>query len=343
MRSMKLLTAVVAGLAMQVLPTIANAQEVDVRLEPGVAIPLTKPQSSWFLPGLDVAIKPELTIEHYVGVGPSISTTVLAMNSSKEVGTATMLGGFVRLKRPHDFVSNTSSGFSAISPWVEGDLGYVRTGPLNRFGWSAQVGAALPITTDRSFWLGPFAEYKSVFQDGPAGPNTNDAKILVVGLSLEFDGAQSKPIVVQPKPVPVVEPPPIVVEVVPVPTTVTETVEHTQVIQFAWDSPVLDGAATAALTEVAANFRAAKEYDHIKIEGHASSEGQVEHNNKLSLARAQSVLDFLVANGVPREKLAASGFGSRVPVATNKTEAGRRLNRRVDFNVKFVVVKTVKQ
>lgn len=123
--------------------------------------------------------------------------------------------------------------------------------------------------------------------------------------------------------------------------TETDNLEIKQVIQFAWDSPVLDTTANAQLAEVVKKLASAKEFKSIRIEGHASSEGQVKHNDVLSQNRANSVLEFLVAHGVPREKLSAVGHGSRVPVASNKTEAGRVQNRRAEFTVRFVIVREV--
>jgi OOP family OmpA-OmpF porin len=72
------------------------------------------------------------------------------------------------------------------------------------------------------------------------------------------------------------------------------------------------------------------EYD-ATVEGYASSEGQLEHNKKLSLRRAQSVVNYLVAKGVDRANLTPVGMGIIDPVADNATEEGRVKNRRVEF------------
>ena len=120
-------------------------------------------------------------------------------------------------------------------------------------------------------------------------------------------------------------------------------VELKQVIQFKWDSAKLDIVATEQLDVVVKKINDAKEFKAIKIEGHASSEGPVAHNDKLSQRRANSVLEYLVSCGVSREKLSAVGFGSRVPVATNATEDGKVLNRRAEFVVNFVIVQGVEK
>jgi outer membrane protein OmpA-like peptidoglycan-associated protein len=70
----------------------------------------------------------------------------------------------------------------------------------------------------------------------------------------------------------------------------------------------------------------------VQISGHTDSQGSRLKNVKLSLARARTVETFLEANGVPPKQVTAKGFGPDVPVATNKTAAGRAKNRRVELN-----------
>ena len=69
----------------------------------------------------------------------------------------------------------------------------------------------------------------------------------------------------------------------------------------------------------------------IEIGGHTDSRGPEALNQRLSRQRAEAVLDALIARGVPLARLAARGYGEAEPVATNETEAGRALNRRIDF------------
>mgnify|MGYP002620844502 CR=1 FL=1 len=67
------------------------------------------------------------------------------------------------------------------------------------------------------------------------------------------------------------------------------------------------------------------------IVGHTDSVGNAEANQQLSLRRATRVRDALVGRGVEAGRLAAQGMGSRAPVASNETEEGRALNRRVEL------------
>lgn len=69
------------------------------------------------------------------------------------------------------------------------------------------------------------------------------------------------------------------------------------------------------------------------IEGHTDSHGAAENNQALSLARAAAVRDALVARGIERDRIAASGYGESRPIADNSTSAGRAKNRRIVINV----------
>lgn len=329
--------------ATAILPATASAQSLSARVEGGAAVPLTEPQSKRFDVGGAVALKPELGVGSYFGLGPSVQFMGLPSNiSGVNAGTAWSYGGFVRVKRPHD-EKNTGSGFSAVSPWLDTDLKYVRTDGLDRLGWSAGVGAHVPTSDERSFWIGPFARYDVVHQaDGKPNMNTSSAKTLIFGLSLEFGAAQkteqqepSQPPVEEVKNLPVEEKKeepsePPVKEVV--------VVEFKPRVQFAWDSAELRPSENENLSNVVRALLADTSYK-VRVEGHASSEGTVEHNEKLARQRAQAVVDYLVSNGVSRDRLTAVGFGSRVPVADNTTEAGRVVNRRVEFDCSFVLLK----
>jgi OOP family OmpA-OmpF porin len=66
------------------------------------------------------------------------------------------------------------------------------------------------------------------------------------------------------------------------------------------------------------------------VEGHTDSQNTEEFNQKLSENRAKSVVDWLVKNGIARERLRPAGYGESRPVADNGTAVGRALNRRVE-------------
>jgi len=75
----------------------------------------------------------------------------------------------------------------------------------------------------------------------------------------------------------------------------------------------------------------------VHVVGHTDSVGSDAYNQGLSERRALSVGDYLASYGVPRARLRTEGRGEREPRATNATEAGRQLNRRVEIFVKPIV------
>lgn len=84
------------------------------------------------------------------------------------------------------------------------------------------------------------------------------------------------------------------------------------------------------LTKVQRAIRTFGEPDVI-VEGHTDSTGSKERNDLLSRKRAEAVRDYLVSNGtLPGERISAVGYGSSRPLASNDTERGRAINRRID-------------
>jgi len=71
----------------------------------------------------------------------------------------------------------------------------------------------------------------------------------------------------------------------------------------------------------------------IEIQGHTDNVGKDEDNRKLSTMRARSVYEYLISRKILPDRLTYKGLGESVPVATNDTEAGRKLNRRTSFVV----------
>jgi outer membrane protein OmpA-like peptidoglycan-associated protein len=78
-----------------------------------------------------------------------------------------------------------------------------------------------------------------------------------------------------------------------------------------------------------------KEYPSSKfsIEGHTDSDGKDAANQKLSEDRAAAVKNYLIENGVAADRLTSAGFGESMPIASNKTKAGKAQNRRVEVKL----------
>ncbi len=76
----------------------------------------------------------------------------------------------------------------------------------------------------------------------------------------------------------------------------------------------------------------------VMIQGHTDSQGSDNINLKLSQARANAVMSYLLANmNIEPSRLEAIGYGASKPIANNDTEQGRKLNRRIDVVIKPVI------
>lgn len=71
----------------------------------------------------------------------------------------------------------------------------------------------------------------------------------------------------------------------------------------------------------------------IQIDGHTDDYGGYEYNMNLSRRRANAVVNYLVSHGIAAVRLIPRGFGKTRPVATNDTDEGRQLNRRVEYTI----------
>ncbi len=69
----------------------------------------------------------------------------------------------------------------------------------------------------------------------------------------------------------------------------------------------------------------------IKVIGNTDSDGSDGYNEKLSKKRAEAIMEFLLNNGVKKERIEFEFRGEKKPVKSNKTGEGKKKNRRVDF------------
>ena len=71
----------------------------------------------------------------------------------------------------------------------------------------------------------------------------------------------------------------------------------------------------------------------IIVSGHTDTTGTDAINNPLSLNRASSVASYLESQGISTSRITSRGYGSKQPIASNATEAGRAQNRRVEIAI----------
>jgi outer membrane protein OmpA-like peptidoglycan-associated protein len=99
---------------------------------------------------------------------------------------------------------------------------------------------------------------------------------------------------------------------------------------FQANRSALKPAATAVLDKIALSLRNLPAAE-LRIVGHTDAKGGAAANDALSLDRASSARDWLVARGVSPVRIAVAGRGARDPLASNDDESGRATNRRVEI------------
>ena len=107
-------------------------------------------------------------------------------------------------------------------------------------------------------------------------------------------------------------------------------VSSANAIQFEFNSSVLKTSSYPVLDQLSNDLRS-KVILKVELGGHASEEGTTDYNLQLSKDRANAVKTYLVNSSVPASKIVTKGFGETRPVASNTTEEGRQLNRRVEI------------
>jgi len=107
-------------------------------------------------------------------------------------------------------------------------------------------------------------------------------------------------------------------------------------VSFARDSADLTPTFQPTLDKLAGVLN---RYDRtvVHVVGHTDSDGSDAYNLALSRKRAGAVGSYLMYRGVPEARVRMEGRGEREPRATNDTQAGKQLNRRVEIYVKPIV------
>ena len=102
-------------------------------------------------------------------------------------------------------------------------------------------------------------------------------------------------------------------------------------ILFDFDKDTMRADSKPQLDEIAKLLKGAPALK-VLIVGHTDAKGGLDYNRELSLRRARSIVEALVRDyGIERARLTPLGVGMAAPVATNRTDQGRALNRRVEL------------
>ncbi|MCP1454582.1 MULTISPECIES: OmpA family protein [Pseudomonas] len=192
------------------------------------------------------------------------------------------------------------------------------------------VGAGLG-AIESSSWIGPGALVAGTVaagwcwahgdgdEDGDGVPDSRDkCPGTPKGVQVDADGCPPPP------PPPVADVPPVVKE---------ETIVIRDV-HFEFNKATLTPADKDVLSGVATRLKQETSTTQLRVIGHTDSVGSDAYNRKLSEKRANSVVKYLVDNGVPQSSfVSVSGAGESQPVADNKTADGRALNRRTEIKI----------
>jgi outer membrane protein OmpA-like peptidoglycan-associated protein len=104
-------------------------------------------------------------------------------------------------------------------------------------------------------------------------------------------------------------------------------------VKFTSDKAVLSDDARARLTQLAGNLKSDNKNVYLEIQGHTDSTGAEAYNERLGLARAEAVRQFLHTQGVALNRMATISYGESSPTVDNSTSQGRAANRRVEIVV----------
>jgi peptidoglycan-associated lipoprotein len=101
-------------------------------------------------------------------------------------------------------------------------------------------------------------------------------------------------------------------------------------VKFGVDKYELDKGAQAALADFAGKVKALNEQYFVEVQGHTDDTGSSRYNEDLGQRRADSVRRYLSREQqLPLNRMSTISYGDTLPVAPNKTKAGRSQNRRV--------------
>lgn len=103
-------------------------------------------------------------------------------------------------------------------------------------------------------------------------------------------------------------------------------------IEFTSNSSVLPESASIELNRLVALLKENNTIQ-VQISGHTDNTGKEEENKKLSANRALAIVNYLIEQGIEKNRLSYQGFGSSIPIASNDIPEGRAKNRRTSVEI----------
>jgi outer membrane protein OmpA-like peptidoglycan-associated protein len=361
----EILASLLSGVALALLPAqrAVAAEPPRWHLELGGAHAVADPQDREYGPGTEGRLAAELALGRIFGLQVEGGSLWLAHTNAPMDpsladhgdGSALFAMGGLRV-RPL---------FDVAGPWLDANVGYVRTGTLDRAGFDGHVGYDWRVGQGR--WdVGPYVGYFQIVQPGDA-LRPQDAHVLSVGIHVALGASRTPPPVSAVEPPPPPPPPPepappsdrdgdgIVDEQDACPDVagprsddpalngcpprsdavrvVDDRIEYGEVILFETDRAEVEEGAWPMLRNLAKFMIGNPQIEEVEITGHADERGSEDHNLRLSAARAEAVRTLLVSFGVESTRLTPKGFGFRRPRAQGHTEDDWRQNRRVEFRI----------
>ncbi|MEY4547049.1 MAG: hypothetical protein RL685_3244 [Pseudomonadota bacterium] len=110
-------------------------------------------------------------------------------------------------------------------------------------------------------------------------------------------------------------------------------IELKQTVQFARNKANIEPESMFLMDQVAEILKAHPELERVVVEGHSDDLGSRRVNLRVSLGRAESVVQALIERGIARQRLEARGIGPDRPLVANDSDEGRERNRRVELHI----------
>lgn len=240
------------------------------------------------------------------------------------------------------FVADLNGLRFRISPYISADFGTDLLGTQNKGIKESAVNLA-SARIGVSLKLGPDHRLYDTLKYDPSYHGT-DYQIATLNNNIDLNDDLTNNLVNPldiayydlPEPIEVVREEPLVVRSKPVEEVKSNIKVQTNRLQF-FEYPSSE--VTQLTPELQSYLNSVAQYmlDHpkseIRIVGHSDNMGTPEQNQRRSVIRKDRVVQYLLAKGINRYRIFDRGEGARRPIADNKTEAGRKKNRRVEITI----------